>query len=194
MKKRFAALLAAVLVTLAAAAGAQGSLPDYAYTGDDPITGAVAEYTATVLAEPFMWKENTVAIPLPIIVQLWWPDPDTVKVTGTFWTLVYEQRDDVLVCIAGGEAPGILTLKKDGETWKMTDAEIAGDGDNYGKDITRFCGGDKELEEEMFYGTNLDTESAKLLRAEYIRDYVEKNGLKIKAYQDEYWDPVPLYE
>ena len=194
MKKRFTVLLAAVLVTLTAAAGAQGTLPDYTYTGDDPVTGAVAEYTATVLAEPYMWKEDTVAIPLPMIVQYYWPDPDTVKVTGNFWTLIYEQRDDVLVCTAGGEAPGILTLRKDGETWKVTDAEIAGDGDDYEKDIKRFCGGDRELEQEMFEATDLDNDSAKWLRAEYIRDYAEANGLEIKAYQDEYWDPVPLYE
>ena len=190
MKKTIAALVAMLL--LCAAALAEGGLPAYRYTGADPLEGAVAMYTAS-LGEPYLHEDGDVTIPAPIIVR-YIRDAESATVYGDFWVLNYVQKDNVLFCISGGENPGVLTLKNQDGKWTVTDAEFAGDGEDYSADIKRFCAGDEEMEKVFFEGADLDSEAAKSIRTAYIRDYVKANGLAIDAYQDFGWDPVPLAE
>jgi len=203
--KRIIALTAAALMLFAVCrapaeesggtAGAEEApvLPGYEYTGEDPIEGAVANSLANDgIAEKFRTEPGYVTIPCPVIFKTEMTDDIHAKVYGCFWILNYVRHGDVLENISGGEFPGIMTLEKDDNEWRVTAMETAGDGENYAADIRRFAGGDKELEQKYFAAADLGADPQKEIRTRYIREYVEGNGLDITAYQDYGWNPVPL--
>jgi len=168
-------------------------LPPYIYSGKDPIEGAVANYLAgDSRAEQYLTESGYVTIPCPIIHKTESVDDSHVKVFGSFWILNYVKRNNVLVNISGGEYPGIMTLEKTNDEWRVTAMEDAADGDDYAADINRFAAGDKKLEEQFFSGADLGSEENQSIRTRFIKEYVETNSLNITAYQDYGWDPVPL--
>ena len=168
-------------------------LPAYAYSGEDPIEGAVANLLAVdERAEAYLTEPGYVTIPCPIIHKVEIADENHAKVYGSFWILNYVRRGDVLENISGGEYPGIIEMEKDGDEWILTSFTEAGDGDDYAADIEGFAGGDRELEEKYFAAADLLSAENQEIRMRFIRDYVESNGLDIRAYKDYGWDPVLL--
>ena len=168
-------------------------LPPYAYTGTDPIEGAVANALAGgELGQRFLTSPGYVTIPCPIIHKTEMTDDSHAKVYGSFWILNYVKKDGVLESISGGEYPAIITLEKAEDGWRFVSMEEAGDGDDYAADIVRFAGGDKELEEKFFSGADLLSAENAAVRTRLIRAYVEANGLNVTAYHDFGWDPVEL--
>lgn len=168
-------------------------LPAYAYTGNDPVEGAVADAMAKdSRAEQYRTEKGYVTIPCPIIHKTKMTDDTHAKVYGSLWILNYVQRGACLVNISGGEYPSVVTLEKTGDGWKVTAAEEAGDGEDYAADIERFADGDRELEDQYFAGADLGSKENREIRTRFIREYVEANGLSITEYRDYGWDPVPL--
>lgn len=195
MKRILSILLALTLLTAAAAcAGAESAgLPAYAYSGDDPIEGAVANaLAADERALQYLTEPGFVTIPCPIIHKTEMTDETHAKVYGSFWILNYAERDGILENISGGEYPAVLTLENEDGEWRITAAEEAGDGEDYTADIRRFADGDRDLEERYFAGADLGSAENRAIRTKFIKAYVEANGLEITAYQDYGWDPVPL--
>ena len=168
------------------------TLPAYAYAGSDPIEAAVAAYVAENLGSRFLLPQGAASIPAPVILKTIKQDETTTLVYGNFWVMNYVQRGAVLECASGGEAPGIMTLTKDGDGWKVTAFEEAGSGEDYEKDIQRFCQGDKELEYAYFSAADADLVPFKSARQQFIQDYVTANKLAVRAYQDYGWAPVDL--
>ena len=168
-------------------------LPVYSYTGDDPIEGAIANALARdERAEMYKTEPGYVTIPCAIIFRTELTDDTHAKVYGDFWILNYVKRGNVLENISGGEYPGIIMLEKDGDQWKITETEVAGDGEDYTADIERFADGDRELADSFFAAADLDAEANQAIRTRFIKAYVEANGLDVTAYQDFGWDPVSL--
>ena len=60
------------------------------------------------------------------------------------------------------------------------------------EDIERFADGDQELADHYFSGADLGAEANQAIRTQFIKAYVEANGLNITAYQDYGWEPVEL--
>ena len=104
----------------------------------------------------------------------------------------YVLRGTVLECASGGEAPGVMTLTKSGDGWTVTAFEEAGDGDDYAKDIQRFCQGDKELEKAYFAAADVNEDPLKSVLQRFIQDYVTVGKLAVRAYQDYGWEPKEL--
>ena len=200
MMKKFLSLLAAALLVFSCAAAeapeaatAVAGLPHYQYTGTDPIEKAAADFAVWLAEEIDYYQEDgDVFIPAPVILKVKKTDDDHAKVYGNFWAMNYTLRGDVLVCGSGGEAPGILELTRDGEDWTVTSYELAGDGEDYWADILRFCEGDEELADLYGSTTDVTEDPLKTVRYDYIAEYVRQNNLPVTAFQDEYWDPIPL--
>ena len=168
-------------------------LPPYAYTGDDPVEGAVANALAGDERAGFYKTEQGYAtIPCPIIHRTEMTDDTHARVYGSFWILNYVKRGPVLFNISGGEYAGIMTLESTDGQWTVTAFEVAGDGDDYTADIERFAAGDKELEAAYFAAADLGAEANREIRTRFIREYVSANSLPVTAYQDYGWDPVSL--
>ena len=121
-------------------------------------------------------------------------DDTHTDVYGSFWILKYTLEGRTLVCVSGGEEPGIMHLELADQGWTVASVETSGDGDDYTADIIRFCNGDKELEAAYFGSADAQQDPLKAVRTQFIREYVEANQLPIDSYQDPYWDAVPLYE
>ena len=188
MKKMIVLLLAAALCC-AGAAWAESGLPAYTYPGNNPIEAAVAAYTVE-LGKNYRTVDGGVTIPAPVILKTAEQDDLHLRVYGNFWVFHYAAEDGILSCVSGGEAPGIITLVKQGDRWEVEAMETAGDGADYAKDIRRFANGDAELEAAYFTAH----EQLKGVRTRFIREYVNANSLDIAAYQDFGWDAIPLHE
>lgn len=182
----------AVIAQTEAAKDEEG-LPPYAYTGDDPIVGAIAEALASEeYAELYRTEPDSVAIPCPIIIKTEQIDEDHVKVYGNFWLMNYVLEGQTLKCISGGEAAGIIELEQEDDEWNIADMEQAGDGEDYAKDIETYANGDADLLAKYRESADMGAEATAAVRTKFIREYVEAYELDVTAYQDEGRDPVPL--
>ena len=128
-------------------------LPAYAYSGDDPIEGAIADYLAgNERAKEYLTEPGYVTIPCPIIHKTEMIDDTHAKVYGSFWILNYVRRGETLFNISGGEYPAVIMLENADSRWQVTAMEEAGDGEDYVEDIERFADGDQELADQYFAG------------------------------------------
>lgn len=183
----------AAIIAGESAADPETVLPAYSYTGEDPIEGAIANVLAgTQYMEMYLTEPGCVCIPCPVILKTEMTDETHTKVYGIFWTLNYIQADNVLLNISGGEHAGIALLEKEGEAWHITELEETGEGEEYAEDIRRFANGDQQLLKAYQTGNDLSEEPQLSIRKRFIREYAEANNLKISAFMDLYWDPIPL--
>ncbi len=192
MKKLFLCLLALAICCVGSAM-ADGALPAYLYTGSDPVEAAAAAWTAGIGQSRYLVEEGTVSIPAPVILRTEERDETHLLVYGDFWVFNYNLEGKTLECVSGGETPGIMTLEKSGDGWKVTAVEEAGNGEDFAADLRRFSHGDAELEELYFSASDGDGDLLKEIRHRFILDYVAANGLDVEAYHDFGWDPVPLF-
>ena len=163
-------------------------LPEYVYSGDDPIEKAITEY---YLSNNYHYEmKPSVAIPAFCIFmsEADENDSDMVKVYGNYWLFVYEKVGTTLENISGGEAPGVMYVKKNGDEYGVDHFEQVRDGSYYTDDIKAICNGNKSLEDQFFGSSDAMTTS----RTYTIKKYVEMFDLDIDAYHDYGWDKVML--
>ena len=185
-------VLAGCLWAAAAEPDQKNVLPAYVYTGEDPMIGAVAAYLVESGYDDYEPERISVLIPAPVILKTVLEDDGHAVVYGNFWRMRYTKENNVLVCVMGGEAAGVMRLEYTDPVWKVVSFEQAGDGAEYARDIRRFCKGDRLLEAHYFLAQDARRSPVKDVRKQLIRAYVEANQLDIVAYQDPYWEPVPL--
>lgn len=137
---------------------------------------------------------GAVTIPAFCIFQSEVLDDGRIKVYGNFWIFVYMKQDTTLVCESGGECPGVIYLKQDGDGYAVDEFDRVGDGTDYEKDIDRICDGNDSLREMYYSATNAKEDPLKSRRLWYIYHYVQDNKLDITQYQDFGWDPVSITE
>jgi len=163
------------------------ALPAYVYPGEDAVTAAVCDY---MVACGENWLATAdVTIPAPIILRVDYPDDDHAVVYGNFWCHSYRAVDCLLVTASGVENPGVMKLTRTDDTWAVTEAEFAADGEDYAPSIERIANGDQALV-DAYFGSGDLLDSVKLT---FIRDYVAANDLPFLAYYDFYWPAVALF-
>ena len=167
-------------------------LPTYEYHGDDMQEAAIIDYFLKENAGDRSYGE--VSIPAFCIFQSEVDTDDRIKVYGNFWMFTYSRQGTTLFCESGGETPGVIYLKKDGDHYLVDEFDRVGDGSDYAEDIERICDGNKALKEQYFSATDTRKEPLQTRRLWYISNYVKDNGLDIIAYQDYGWEPIMLSE
>ena len=80
-----------------------------------------------------------------------------------------------------------MTLKKVGDTYKVTKKQYAEDGSSFEKSVWKLCKGHPIVAAKMLKGSVLDKDRKKALKA-----YINQNNLKIKAYKEYGWQYVNL--
>ncbi|MBQ9010094.1 MAG: hypothetical protein IJ088_12315 [Clostridia bacterium] len=168
-------------------------LPAFTYSGDDPIVAAVYADTAAN-GRNFLFEENMVSIPFPVIHKVEQKDDSHALVYGNFWVFNFKLTGDVLEDVSGGERPAILTLEKKGDTWSVTDVNEAEGGESFAEDIVGFCNGDKDLEKAYFESSDFTSATFMEVFLKNLREYVTANNLPVKAWKEYGTDPVPLFE
>ena len=193
--KAMAAVLAGVMTCMMlcsavsaseAESDAKETLPEFRYTGEDPYFDAILDYIRKTDGENY--DASQVMIPAFIILEEDAADPEDIKVWGNFWIFNYDLEGTTLMMQSGGEAPGLIHLKKTEDGFEVTSMDRVGDGSNYDPDMERIFGVKKELLEAI----RTADEDLDKVRAEYIGMYSEESGIEITAFQDYGWDPVPI--
>lgn len=165
-------------------------LPDYEYPGPEAFYTVLYKYLIDTYSPDY--PEAQVCIPCPVIVAEDESDKDDIRVYGDFWIFNYDLNGDVLENTSGGAYPGCIHLKSvdTAEGYEVTSMEVVEDGSGYTESAKKIFG--KHYDD--FAKINSDDKSREETRAQIIANYVAANDLKITAFQDYGWDPVPLPE
>jgi len=160
----------------------------YGYAGDDPIELAVYKYLVEEVSKDY--DEADVHIPTVQIVNVDLTNPDEVTASGDFWIDNYDIEGDTLMCVSGGNYPGVMHLGKEGDGYVVTAFDVVADGSDF-ESSAKDLFGDSYDDFMAVYG---DQEAREELRKITVSDYVNMNDLEITQYQDYGWDPVELYK
>ena len=168
--------------------GQQGRLPEFSYIDDAPYMNTILDYMMETRGQYF--EPGDVMIPNFVILRTDDRNPEDVKIWGNFWINNYDLQGDNLFCKNGGEAPGVIHLRKTpaGSGYAVTWADFVGDGSNNQPDSERIFGVDADLM-RAYANQDLITERN---RTDTIRKYVFMNGLPINTYQDYGWEKIQL--
>ena len=168
------------------AAAEDNALPAFVYPEDDPVLSAVSDYITVELASNY--EPADVCIPVIRVVAVDDSKEDDILVWGEFYVNNYDLNGDILETKSGGNYPGCMHLKKEGDVCTVTAFDVVEDGSRYDESAKKIFG-DKY---EEFTGLSSDDTDRENVRKETIKKYVDINGLNIKAYKDFGWEPVEL--
>lgn len=158
----------------------------YGYTGDDPIEATVYEYMATEIAGEY--DKADASIPLVSIINVNDENKDDILVAGDFWVDNGNVEGDTLKLVSGGNHPGVIHMKKEGNKYVVTKMENVADGEGFYKSAQKLFGKNYE----RFAKINEDEDARSEQRTKNIKNYIKANGIKVTKYQETGWDPVDL--
>lgn len=159
---------------------------EYGYTGDDPVEAEAYKYMVDVIAGNY--EPADVSIPAVQIIYKDLSSEDEAVVYGDFWIFNYNIEGDTLMCVSGGNHPGVMHMIREGDEYKVTQFDAVEDGGAFDSSARDLYGDHYDDFMEVYY----DSDAKEELRKQTISDYVYLNGLEVTKYQDEGWDPVEL--
>ena len=160
--------------------------PEFHYTGEDPYLETIWVYFQENYGQ--YYEKTDISVPSFLILDEDASDPDNIKVWGVFSLFNYDVEGKTLLNLSGGDYPGLVHLKADGDSYEVTDIDLVEDGMDYSSSVNQIFG-EKEGLAEKFWNSDEKQEEA---RADFLKMYIRDNNLDIDAYQDYGWDPVPL--
>ncbi|MBE5906126.1 MAG: hypothetical protein E7277_04920 [Lachnospiraceae bacterium] len=167
------------------------ALPEFEYTGDDPIIAAIVD-SKVINSEAYWKSDSAVWIPGYLIYDKIEKD-GSLYVFGRFWGFSYYLNGNTLMCESGGEQAARVELKKQSDgNYQIVDVKKAGDGAEYQEGIKRFCKGFRGVYEKFFEDINNHDKRREECRKEFVKMYEEQNQLGIEYYKDYGWEPVSI--
>ncbi len=160
--------------------------PEFHYTGEDHYIETIWTYFQDNYTR--YYEKEDVSVPAILVLEEDDSDPDDIKVWGVFSLFNYDVEGKTLLNLSGGDYPGLVHLKADGDSYEVTDIDLVEDGMDYSSSVNQIFG-EKEGLAEKFWNSDEKQEEA---RADFLKMYIRDNNLDIDAYQDYGWDPVPL--
>ena len=109
-------------------------------------------------------------------------------VWGDFWVLWYNQAGDTLKCVSGGNHSGLMTLENKNGNYKVLSFEQTVDGAGNEASARRIFGSYYDIYENVHSNEQL----REAVRKEQLGEYVKRNGLPYRYYQDYGWPAVEL--
>ena len=170
--------------TRAGETGPDDGAPDigtqYGYMGQDPVECAVWKYLCEDISVMYEKPADSITVPVVQIVKTEQGDDGSAKVYGDFWVFNYSIADNTLVMASGGAHPGMMTVTKDGDDYKVTDFKPVEDGGNFEPTAKEIFGDDYD----KFMQISSDSDAREKLRLQGLADYVKTNGLAVTKSQD----------
>ncbi len=163
-------------------------LPAYVYQGSDKILEAVTSYVVNEFGKHYNLEDVDVTIPYVLVAHVDESKDDDVVVYGNFWVDNLHLNGDTLESKSGGECPGAIHLKKDGDEYLVISMDILEDGNDFETSGKKIFGDHFNDFKKLYSDDKAKTEA----RTKAIADYVKANDLPITQYQDYGWDPVKL--
>lgn len=159
-------------------------LPQYEYTGKDQRVRAAFEEVKKENEDQDI--KGSVVIPMMYIYKIVENEKEA-KIYGNFWNESYYRYGSLLKTKSGGSYPGVMHLKKTGDSYKVVKVEYSKDGSAREESIFKMCKGHPVVALKMMRDSISDRKVKKELRT-----YVKQNHLDVKAYKDSGWDYVNL--
>ena len=134
------------------------------------------------------YSQGELCIPVLMLVAAEEDDEEQARVWGDFWVYNYNIVGDTLKTVSGGNHSGCLYLAKDGNNLKVTKFEQTEDGAGNEASAKRIFGERFDVYQNMHSSEAVH----EAVRKEQMQQYIDRNNLKFKYYQDYGWDAVEL--
>jgi len=158
----------------------------YGYAGTDPIEFAVSKYVVDELSA--FYDKGEVCLPVVKIIYTDKSNPDEVLVYGDFWVQNFKIDGKTLVYVNGGNFPGVMHLKKNGELYTVTAFDRTEEARAFTESAKKLFGDHADA----LFAFHSDDAAKKQVREQAISDYIKLNNLDVTQYQDYGQDPVKL--
>ena len=142
---------------------------------------AISDYLVKNVGEQYLKGE--LCFPTLMIVA-----EEGDSVWGDFWVDWYNKAGDTLKTVSGGNHSGLMLLKKQGNDYAVMSFEQTVDGAGNLPSAKRIFGRHFEIYQQM----HSNDEVREAVRREQLGEYVKKNGLSLRYYQDYGWPAVEL--
>ena len=142
---------------------------------------AIGDYLVSTIGAQYLKGE--ICIPVLMMVA-----EDGDNVWGDFWVLWYNQMGDTLMCVSGGNHAGMMTLDRRDGAYKVLSFEQTVDGAGNVASAKRIFGNHYDIYQNM----HANQEVREAVRREQLGEYVKRNTLPIRYYQDYGWPVVAI--
>lgn len=144
---------------------------------------AISDYLVSEIGEQY--QKGELCIPTLMMIH----EEDGLFM-GDFWVMWYNIVGDTLKCVSGGNHAGSMTMSKEDGKYKVTGFEQTVDGAGNVASAKRIFGSYYDIYENVHSSEQV----REAVRKEQLQEYVKRNNLKVRYYQDYGWPAVELNE
>lgn len=148
---------------------------------EQAVRQAISDYLVKEIGSQY--ASGDLCIPTLMMVH-----EDSLRVWGDFWVLWYNVLGDTLKCVSGGNHSGVMSINKEGSHYLVTSFEQTVDGAGNIASAKRIFGEYYDIYQNMH--SNQGVREA--VRKEQLREYVKRNNISVRYYQDYGWPAVEL--
>lgn len=142
---------------------------------------AIGDYLVKEIGSQY--QQGDLCIPTLMMVA-----EEAESVWGDFWVFWYNIAGDTLKCVSGGNHSGLMTIAMQEGKPVVTAFEQTVDGSGNVASAKRIFGSHYDIYQNM----HSNQEVREAVRKEQLREYVKRNNLPYKYYQDYGWPAVEL--
>lgn len=164
--------------------------PVYSHETDDPYYLPACRYIMENCGSQY--DAEDIMIPFVNILRVDDSDPEDILVWGNYKVINYEKCGSTLLVRSGGSYPGLIHMRRDGDSIAGVSMDVVKDGSDEEGSIEEIFGVDEELLEAYRRSNAYEEDHEIVLNT--LRWYREDTGLAIEAYEDYGSDPVFLDE
>ena len=142
---------------------------------------AISDYLVNEIGSQY--RQGELCIPTLMMVY-----EEDERVWGDFWVFWYNVSGDTLKCVSGGNHSGMMTLSKEDGSYKVTAFEQTVDGAGNDASAKRIFGEHYDIYQNMHSSQSV----REAVRQEQLYEYVKRNNLTYRYFQDYGWPAVEL--
>ena len=148
---------------------------------EQAVRAAISDYLVSEIGKQYLKGE--LCIPTLMMIH----EEDGLFM-GDFWVMWYNVAGDTLKCVSGGNHAGAITMSKEDGKYKVTGFEQAVDGAGNVASAKRIFGSYYDIYENV----HASEQVREAVRKEQLQEYVKRNNLNVRYYQDYGWPAVEL--
>ena len=152
---------------------------------EEALRQAISNYLVSEIGSKY--SQGDLCIPVLMIVSAEEVSAEQAKVYGDFWVFNYNIVGDTLKTVSGGNHSGYMDIAKAGEELQVKHFEQTEDGASFEPSAKRIFANHYDIYQNMH---SQDIREA--VRQEQLQQYIQRNALNVKYYQDYGWDAVEL--
>ncbi len=140
---------------------------------EQAVRAAISDYLVREIGEHYMKGE----LCIPVLMMIHEEDE---LFMGDFWVLWYNIVGDTLKCVSGGNHTGCMTLNNQNGKYIVTNFEQTVDGAGNEASAKRIFGNYYDI----YQNVHSSEVVRKAVRTEQLQEYIKRNNLAVKYYQD----------